>query len=58
MHVHLIGDILEKANLPVTAPDKMTPENFVELMSVDKKVSDGVLKLILYKALGEAIISS
>ena len=50
-------NIIERAHLPVKAPEKMTPSRFVELMSVDKKVSDGVLKLILYKSIGHAIVS-
>ena len=56
--VERVIDIIERANLPVTAPDKMTPEHFIDLMSVDKKVSDGVLKLVLYKSLGQAIVTS
>ncbi|HED33681.1 MAG TPA: 3-dehydroquinate synthase [Gammaproteobacteria bacterium] len=50
-------NILEHANLPVNAPDEMSADRFIELMSLDKKVSDGVLKLVLYKAPGKAIIS-
>lgn len=56
--VERVIDLIERANLPVTAPSKMTPEQFIDLMSVDKKVSDGVLKLVLYKALGQAVITS
>lgn len=51
---HLITD----ARLPVTAPDEMTPDQFIELMSVDKKVIDGVLRLVLMKAIGHAVITS
>ncbi len=51
-------DIIERAHLPVKAPDKITPDRFIELMSVDKKVSDGILKLILFKRIGEAIVTS
>lgn len=50
-------NILERANLPVTAPEQMSADKFVDLMSLDKKVSDGVLKLVLYKSIGNAIIS-
>jgi len=35
----------------------MNADKFIELMSLDKKVSDGVLKLVLYKSMGKAIIS-
>ena len=50
-------DIIERANLPVKAPEQMSSDKFIELMSLDKKVSDGVLKLVLYKSVGNAIIS-
>lgn len=50
-------NLLERANLPITAPEQMNADKFIELMSLDKKVSDGVLKLILYKSVGNAIIT-
>jgi 3-dehydroquinate synthase len=56
--VDRVIDILERAHLPVKAPDKMTADRFVELMSLDKKVIDGVLKLILFKSIGKAIVTS
>ncbi|VAW63780.1 3-dehydroquinate synthase [hydrothermal vent metagenome] len=55
--VDRVVNILERANLPVTAPVQMNADQFIELMSLDKKVSDGVLKLVLYKAPGKAVIS-
>lgn len=44
-----IYDILEKADLPVKLPkdSPMTVETFNKLMSLDKKVADGQLRLIL-----------
>ena len=56
--VSRIIDILERAQLPVIAPDKISIERFTELMSLDKKVNDGVLSLVLYKAIGHAIVTS
>ncbi len=53
-----IINLIERAHLPVNAPDKLTPDRFLELMAIDKKVSDGVLKLILIKAIGEAVITT
>lgn len=50
--------LLARANLPSHAPADMTPEQFVELMGVDKKVLDGKLRLVLLKAMGEAMITS
>jgi len=55
--VDRVINLIERANLPVKAPQEMTEDNFIELMSLDKKVSDGVLKLVLYKSIGKAIIS-
>ncbi len=36
----------------------MTVEQFLQLMAVDKKVLDGQLRLVLLKAIGEAIVTS
>lgn len=52
-----VVQIMQAANLPVTAPRGMTPEEFMTLMSVDKKVVDGQLRLILLKALGKAVVT-
>lgn len=35
--VDRIIDIIERANLPVKAPDKMSADKFIDLMSLDKK---------------------
>lgn len=50
--------LLERANLPTKAPADMTPEQFVALMGVDKKVLDGRLRLVLLESLGRAIVTS
>lgn len=50
--------LLEKANLPVKAPTEISAERFNELMSIDKKVQDGVLNLILMKSMGESFITN
>jgi 3-dehydroquinate synthase len=55
--VERIVDLIERAHLPVKAPNKIKPEKFIELMSVDKKVSDGVLRLVLLKAIGKAVLT-
>ncbi|RDH81659.1 MAG: 3-dehydroquinate synthase [endosymbiont of Galathealinum brachiosum] len=55
--VDRVINIIERANLPVKAPEQMSSDKFVDLMSLDKKVSDGVLNLVLYKSLGKAVIS-
>ena len=56
-----IYDILELADLPVELPvdSPMTAELFNSLMSVDKKVANGVLRLILLKGdLGNCVFTS
>ncbi len=50
--------LLEKANLPINPPAEINADRFNELMSIDKKVQDGVLHLILMKSMGESIITS
>lgn len=50
--------LLKKARLPVSPPKEISADRFGELMSIDKKVQDGVLHLVLMKSLGESIISS
>ena len=50
-------NLLLAANLPVDAPEGMTPEEFMALMSVDKKVIDGQLRLVLLEALGQGIVT-
>lgn len=45
------------AGLPVLAPKGMTSEQFMTLMSVDKKVQEGRIRLVLLRGIGQAIIS-
>ena len=51
-------DLIEQAKLPSKAPDSMSAEKFMELMSVDKKVLDGVLRLVLMKGIGSSLVTS
>lgn len=53
-----IRALIEKARLPVRAPVEITPERFLELMAVDKKVQGGQLRLVLMKALGQSVITA
>jgi 3-dehydroquinate synthase len=50
--------LLIKANLPTSAPDNMTKDDFKKYMSVDKKVRDGKLYLVLLKNIGNAILTA
>jgi 3-dehydroquinate synthase len=50
--------ILQRAKLPVDPPAQMTGEDFMRYMSVDKKVLDGTLRLVLMKSLGASIVTA
>lgn len=52
-----LKSLLIKAALPVEPPDNMTPDQFLELMAVDKKVLDGQLRLVLLHGLGRAVVT-
>lgn len=49
--------LIQRANLPVLAPEGMTPDTFIELMMVDKKVLTGTLRLVLMTAVGDSIVT-
>ena len=55
--VELLVDLLTRANLPVTPPAGLSPEEFMRLMAVDKKVVNGQLRLVLLESIGRATIS-
>ncbi|NOZ52164.1 MAG: 3-dehydroquinate synthase [Gammaproteobacteria bacterium] len=52
-----IKTLIKRANLPIQAPTSLSIKRFLELMSVDKKVKQGKINLVLLKSLGKAIIS-
>ncbi|XP_020272409.1 3-dehydroquinate synthase, chloroplastic [Asparagus officinalis] len=59
---HSIADrvlrILQQANLPTAPPEIMTVDKFKSIMAVDKKVADGLLRLILLKGpLGSCVFT-
>jgi 3-dehydroquinate synthase len=49
--------LVEQARLPTKAPEFMPIEQFLKLMSVDKKVLDGVLRLVLLEEIGHAVVT-
>ncbi len=49
-------DLLISMHLPVEPPAAMNPEEFLDLMGRDKKVVDGRLRLVLLRAIGEAVV--
>ncbi len=50
--------LIQKANLPIKPPQSISTEQFMQLMSIDKKVQDGVLSLVLMTDYGKSIVTS
>lgn len=50
--------LIERARLPVAPPPSMTPDDFINQMSRDKKVESGQLRLVLLQALGRAVVTA
>ena len=53
-----VEKVLAKALLPIRPPPTMNLEKFMTYMSVDKKVEAGVLRLILLKDPGHAVLTA
>jgi len=49
--------LIKRAGLPVTPPAAMSPEQFLALMAVDKKVLGNNLRLVLLKAIGRSLVT-
>ncbi|NRA20796.1 MAG: 3-dehydroquinate synthase [Oceanospirillaceae bacterium] len=49
--------LFETAMLPIVPPNNMSVDEFIELMSVDKKVLNGKIRLILIEKLGRAVVT-
>ena len=56
--VSRVEALVSKANLPVLPPQDISSRQFMELMSVDKKVKDGQLRLVLMKGIGQSLVTS
>ncbi len=52
-----IKNIFNAANLPIVPPN-LGVEQYLDLMSLDKKVSDGKIRLILQQGIGKSLITS
>lgn len=50
--------LLVKAKLPIKPPAEMSSETFLKYMSVDKKVLDKQLRLVLLESCGKAVVTS
>lgn len=49
--------LLQAAHLPVMAP-RLGVEKYLDLMGLDKKVADGVIRLVLLKGIGQAVFTA
>jgi len=55
--VERVKKLILAAGLPITVPAGMTADRFMALMSVDKKVQDGQIRLVLLTGIGQAVMS-
>lgn len=55
--VSRIRRLLRRAQLPLNPPPEMTTAQFRQHMAVDKKVSAGVVRLVLLRAIGRAYVT-
>ncbi len=51
-------NLLTRANLPVSPPDGISIEQYLDVMAIDKKTIDGNIRLVLLRALGEAFVTA
>jgi 3-dehydroquinate synthase len=52
-----IVKLLKQAKLPIDPP-KISEDQYTELTSMDKKVVDGKIRLVLQKGIGDSVITS
>jgi 3-dehydroquinate synthase len=53
-----VETIVRRARLPVRAPASLDPDRMLEVMAVDKKAREGMIRLVLLKAIGEAVVTA
>ncbi|MCW8867852.1 MAG: 3-dehydroquinate synthase, partial [Marinobacter sp.] len=53
-----INRLILRAGLPDKPPVAMTADDFMGLMAVDKKNVDGLLRLVLLRSVGDAVVTS
>jgi len=57
MEQERIVQMFTLAELPTVPPENMTADRFLDLMAVDKKVISGKLRLVLFKGIGQTIVT-
>ena len=53
-----IRSVITGFGLPVQPPADLSVERWLELMAVDKKVQDGMLRLVLLRGIGDAVVTA
>ncbi|MGS2723114.1 3-dehydroquinate synthase [Porticoccus sp. GXU_MW_L64] len=53
-----LSQLIQRFGLPVAAPLHFPTDQLLELMAVDKKATDGGLRLVLLKAIGDAVVTT
>jgi 3-dehydroquinate synthase len=48
--------LFKRSHLPITPPDRLTPQHYIEHMSVDKKNKNGKIHLIMLEKIGNATL--
>lgn len=56
--VERVDNLLDMAMLPTRAPHHMDYEHYMEAMAIDKKTRAGKINLILFKKLGDAMLTN
>lgn len=56
--VDRVRKLMQASNLPVIPPQGMLPQQFLDLMAVDKKVIDGQLRLVLLEKMGKGVVTA
>ena len=54
--VELLSDLLDKIGLPKKLPASIVPEDFMQVMTLDKKSTDDGLRFILLRDIGQAVV--
>jgi 3-dehydroquinate synthase len=56
--VRRIVALLERVSLPVAFPPEMSGSDLIERMSVDKKAMNGIIRLVLLRRIGRAVLTA
>jgi 3-dehydroquinate synthase len=50
--------LLRRAGLPISPPEGISIEQYLDVMAIDKKNVDGNIRLVLLRALGDAFVTT